>query len=189
MKCQEGASLTGNKSPWPVARAALRHYSEQRGTALNLTNTGGWGSFTTHPLSAVPIVHQQQGHLSLVQVTFACGYLTSNFTDVWLRWFRTHSHLCYCFRPFSLQEVDIMSSPQSSDSQVSPSQTTLEKNKDWSSSVIHETRNMSVMSATRQLACSIFCSTKKWWLKSSSYKFRYSSWIHWKLMQCEVLKE
>lgn len=60
--------LERNKSLWTVTQAALWHYSQQRGTALMLTNTGERGSFTTHPLSIVPILHRQQGHLSLLQL-------------------------------------------------------------------------------------------------------------------------
>lgn len=56
--------LERNKSLSAVAQAALWHYSQQRGMALMLTNTGERGSFTTHPLSTVPILHRQQGHLS-----------------------------------------------------------------------------------------------------------------------------
>lgn len=64
LECRDGACLERNKSLLAVARVALRHYSVKRGMALMLTNTGEQGSFTTHPLSIVPIQQWLLGHLS-----------------------------------------------------------------------------------------------------------------------------
>lgn len=64
LECRDGACLERNKSPLAVARVALRHYSAKRGMVLILTNTREQGSFTTHPLSIVPILQWLLGHLS-----------------------------------------------------------------------------------------------------------------------------
>lgn len=64
LECRDSACLERNKSLQAVAWVALWHYSLRRGMVLMLTNTGEQGSFTTHPLSAVPILHRLQGHFS-----------------------------------------------------------------------------------------------------------------------------
>lgn len=64
LECRDSACLERNKSLLAVAWVALWHYSLRRGMVLMLTNTGEQGSFTTHPLSAVPILHRLQGHFS-----------------------------------------------------------------------------------------------------------------------------
>lgn len=67
LECHDAVCLECDKSLRAVAQAVLWHYSQQRGTPLMLTNTGERGSFTTHPLSTVPILHRQQRHLTLLQ--------------------------------------------------------------------------------------------------------------------------
>lgn len=64
LESRDSACLERNKSLLAVARVALRHYSVKRGMALMVTNTGEQGSFTTHPLSIVPILQWLLGHLS-----------------------------------------------------------------------------------------------------------------------------
>lgn len=72
--------LERNKSLRAVAQAVLWHYSQQRGTLLMLTNTGERGSFTTHPLSKVPILHRQQRCLSLLEGPVCIQLPTWNLT-------------------------------------------------------------------------------------------------------------
>lgn len=67
MECHDDVCLEHDKSLRAVAQAVLWHYSQQRGMLLMLTNTGERGSFTIHPLSKVPILHQQQRRLPLLQ--------------------------------------------------------------------------------------------------------------------------
>lgn len=73
LECRDSACLERNKSLLAVAWVALWHYSLRRGMVLMLTNTGEQGSFTTHPLSAVPILHRLQGHFSPSQ-----GYIRTS---------------------------------------------------------------------------------------------------------------
>lgn len=77
LECRDGACLGRNKSPLAVARVALRHYSAKRGMVLILTNTREQGSFTTHPLSIVPILQWLLGHLSPSQ-----GYICIQLPEV-----------------------------------------------------------------------------------------------------------
>lgn len=81
LECRDSACLERNKSLLAVARVALRHYSVKRGMALMLTNTGEQGSFTTHPLSIVPILQWLLGHLSPSQ-----GYICIPLPELLILW-------------------------------------------------------------------------------------------------------
>lgn len=90
LECHDAVCLESDKSLQGVTRAVLRHYSQQRGTQLMLTNTAEWGSFTTHPLSRCQYSSSSGRDISLFhRVTFASGCPAWNLTVFWACWTHT----------------------------------------------------------------------------------------------------